>query len=161
MKTVTRQDAAPVRAFIEARLTEEELAAWAARPGDWFAASEPGTARLVGAADGAAVAVCSKLDTEPAYDNAPHIALQNADRTLLRTAVIRGILVAVDKYLDPHPGQPCTNRTVEGHRTGGPCDLHVAATGRVSVEVLPRLAAIWATHPDYDERWLAALDGDA
>jgi hypothetical protein len=160
MKTVTRQDAAPVRAFIEARLTEEELAAWAARPGDWFAAAEPGTVRLVGSA-GAAVAVCSQMDTEPAYDNAPHIALQNADRTLRRTAAIRGILTAVDKYLDPHPDRPCTNRTTDGHHTGGPCHLHVAATGRVSVEVLPRLAAIWATHPDYDERWLADLDGDA
>lgn len=52
----------------------------------------------------------------------------------------RKILEGVERWLDPHPGLPCTNIDEDGEKSWEPCELHVAAKGRISPEVLPLLA---------------------
>lgn len=150
-------DIAAVRAFVLARVDDDERAALPARGGEWYATTEPGKVPVVGSDDGNAVAVCGEPGVEPVCRNAEHVALHSAARALRQAAVYRAIVAGVDKWLDPHPGQPCTNRIDGGGRLPGPCYLHVAATGRVTPETLPMLAAIWSKHPDFDPAWLVTM----
>lgn len=143
---------AACRTFVLARIAEDEDAANLARDGEWWAADEPGKVPVVGSTDGHAVAVCGEPGVEPAARNVQHVARHSAARARREIACYRAIVAGVDKFVDPHPGQPCTN-LVDGKRVGGPCYRHVTATGRVSVEALPLLAAIWSTHPDHDPTW--------
>jgi hypothetical protein len=83
---------------------------------------------------------------------AGHIARHDPARVLREVAAKRAILTAVEKYLDPHPGQPCTNEDDQYDS----CDLHTAATGRVSPDVLPLLASVWSDHPDCRAEWSTA-----
>jgi hypothetical protein len=83
---------------------------------------------------------------------AGHIARHDPARVLREVAAKRAILTAVDKYLDPHPGQPCTNED----NPYVDCELHSAATGRISPDVLPLLASVWSDHADYDPSWSTA-----
>ncbi len=154
-RTLVVEQTAACRAFVLARITDDETAAATARDGEWWAADEPGTVPVVGSTDGHAVAVCGEPGTEPVARNAGHVARHSAARVRRQADAHRAIVAGVDKYLDPHPGRACTN-IVAGRRVG-PCYLHVAATGRVSVEVLPMLAAIWSTHPDHDPAWASIL----
>lgn len=63
----------------------------------------------------------------------PEVALRHIQADLK-------LLEGVERYLDPHPGIPCTNVDADGESTYEPCELHVAAKGRISPEVLPLLA---------------------
>lgn len=67
-------------------------------------------------------------------------------------AAHRAILAAVEKYLDPHPGQPCTNVDDPWQA----CDLHVDAEGRVNPYALRILASIYSDRDGYDPAWTAS-----
>lgn len=145
-----QEDVDTVVSFIIARVEEDERLALSARSGEWWAATEPGKIPIVAADDGYAVAVCGQPDVAPVHANARHIAQHSGNQVLRQATAIRAVLAGVAKYLDPHPGQACTN---VGQR--GPCRLHFMATGRVSVEVLPIIASMWSNHPDYDPAWVS------
>jgi len=81
-----------------------------------------------------------------------HIARHDPARALRDVEAKRRILAGVAKWLDPHPDRPCTNEGLFGVE----CELHAAAIGRISPEVLPLLAMVWTEHPDFDEAWRPA-----
>ncbi|MER7280539.1 DUF6221 family protein [Dactylosporangium sp. NPDC000244] len=133
-------------AFIEARLADDEQLALACQ-------AEVGATRAGEMyPDGSGFADRDDFPSYP-WGSRPaelaYIAAYGPDRALRGVESKRRILAGVRRWLDPHPGRPCTNEDnpwVE-------CELHVAATGRIHADVLPLLALEWDTHPDYDERW--------
>jgi Family of unknown function (DUF6221) len=139
-----------LRAFIEARLAEDEEGARNALSAHWrpdgvnscqvFSMADDFSTRTI--------AWC-KNGHDDDFANALHIARHDPARVLREVAAKRAILTAVDKYLDPHPGQPCTNED----NPYVDCELHSSATGRVSPDVLPLLASVWSDHPDYRPSW--------
>lgn len=133
--------------FVKDRLDEDEQTARAVGDESWKVSAERD---CVIAEAGRLMAECYPSPIDPCNEaTARHMARQDPARTLRRVAAYRAILAAVEKWHDPHPGQPCTNEDnmwVE-------CELHVAATGRVNPNVLPLLAAEWSDHPDYDPTW--------
>lgn len=122
-----------LRAFIEARLADDDQEATRKPEPDAF--------------DDRYIADCPPWLAEQIARGS---LARNRKRAIREIAAKRAILAAVDKYLDPHPGQPCTN---EDEPWFSECELHVAAAGRVSDNALPLLASVWSDHADYRSEW--------
>lgn len=159
--------------FIRARLVEVEAAAetircggyeppiWGHRPqrsGHWRevyalqrALNEPPTA-AVDEGDIVALVPSGRGEHE-------HIAMHDPASVLRWVAALREILAAVDRFVNPHPGQPCTNEGQDPPRSE-PCELHVA---RMATAVTPYalvvLAGIWSDHSDYRSEWIVGDHG--
>lgn len=83
-----------------------------------------------------------------------HIARHDPARVLAEVEAKRRILEAVERYFDPHPGQPCTNLDEDGEQTWEPCELHVERMATaITPYVLPLLALPYADRPGYREEW--------
>jgi hypothetical protein len=87
---------------------------------------------------------------------AEHITLHDPARVLAEVAVKRLMLDAVARHLDPHPGVLCTNIDADGEPTYEPCELHVAAIGRLDPYVLRLLVLPYADGPGFREEWRPA-----
>lgn len=78
-----------------------------------------------------------------------HIANWDPARVLADIDSKRRIIDAVEHYLDPHPGQPCTNED----NPWVACDPHVRAQNRVHPYALQLLALSYADRPGYRDEW--------
>lgn len=71
-------------------------------------------------------------------------------RTLALVKAHRAILDGVDRYLYPHPGQPCD----KGGDPHGPCELHVARVGRMATPYAAQVLGVaYADRPGYQQEW--------
>lgn len=83
---------------------------------------------------------------------AGHIMRHDPARVLAEVDAKRRILAGVEHYLDPHPGQPCTNEDEDDLYE--PCELHVAhMKTAVTPYVLRLLALPYVDRPGYREEW--------
>lgn len=124
--------------WLHEQLDEDEGAALAAakRDGHRWEATDEGDVCDIDAAGNGYIATgpwsCSLGDT------GVHIARHDPATILRRVESDRRLLAAAARYLDPHPGLPCTN---EGDPYDS-CDLHVAATAQAVNPYAAQLMAL-------------------
>jgi hypothetical protein len=129
--------------FLRDRLAEDEQEAQWASDGPWWVKGEE--PEHWGDDRARAWVECSKgivaeLGSRARGVNGPHIARQDPARTLRRVANYREI---IDEWAENHEAADA-----ESHNN--------SFTGRIDTLgwfVIPRLAAEYDTHPDYQEEW--------
>lgn len=135
--------------FLEARITEDEVAAKAARPGPWFHDSNltcgprvpPDDFLMVPADPSDTIGPCN--DKIPDQDSR-HIARHDPARILREVAAKRAIIEAADEATG-------YDMQVDGEFRVGRRDM--TEEPYLGDVILRALAASYADHPDFNEEW--------